>query len=172
MLAVGDSTQLEIIFSTKTYSREMTKSPKITTNEGPPDKRVTIKCTVVPRPDSTYPAIIEPYKIDLSQFTEKKVDRKEFEIRNVSDQPLDVTLIYSAPGYMEVDLPSTIEPGQSGSGEVVISEDALDESFEKSFTIQLSDEAQTRFTIPVKRTVRTPPPGISGVKGGKGTESK
>lgn len=145
----------------------MRKSPKITTNEGPPDKRVTIACTVVPRPDSTYPAVIEPYKIDLSQFTEKKVDRKEFEIRNVSDQPLDVKLVYSPPGYMEIDLPSTIEPGESGTGEVVILEEALDQSFEKSFTIQLSDEAQSRYTVPVKRTVRTPPPGISGVKANK-----
>ncbi len=150
----------------------MTKAPRITTNEGPPDKRVTIKCTVVPRPDSTYPIVIEPYKIDLSQFTEKKVDRKEFEIRNVSDQPLDVKLIYSPPGYMEIDLPSTIAPGESGKGEVVISEDALDESFEKSFTIELSDESQSRFTVPVKRTVRTPPPGISGVKGSKDAGGK
>jgi hypothetical protein len=172
VLAVGDSTKLEIIFNTKRYSRQMSKSPRITTNEGPPDKRVTIKCHVMVRPDSTYPVVIEPYKVDLSQFTEKKVDRKEFEIRNVSDQPIDVKLVSTAPYYMEIDLPSTIEPGQVGTGEVVLTDEALDESFEKSFTIQCSDEAQTRYTVPVKRTVRTPPPGISGVKGSKDGGSK
>ena len=70
-IAVGDSTRLEIIFNTKKYTKRITKSPRIQTNEGPPDKRVQIISEVVARPDSTYPVVIIPYKLDLTQFGEK-----------------------------------------------------------------------------------------------------
>lgn len=153
MLAVGDSTRLEIIFSTKTYKKKMTKSPRITTNEGPPDKKVSILTIVVEHPDSTYPVIIEPYKVDLSQFSEKKVDRREFEISNVSDQKLELTMIAAPDGLMEVDLPKSIDPGKTVKAKVVLKDEALEQSFDKSFTFELNDENQSRFTVPVKRTL-------------------
>ena len=148
----------------------MKKNPRITTNEGPPDKRVGIETTVVVRPDSTYPAIIDPYKLDLSQFSEKKVWQKEFEITNVSDVPLEVTLIALPIGLMKVELPDRIEPGESGKGRVTLLDGAMEESFEKSFTFELSDEEHSRFTVPVKRSMRTPTKGITEIKkdNGKG----
>jgi hypothetical protein len=55
VLAVGDSTRLEIIFSTKRYKGKVSKRPRIKTNEGPPDKHVQISASMMPRPDSTNP---------------------------------------------------------------------------------------------------------------------
>jgi len=153
-IAVGDSTRLEIIFSTKKYKNVIRKSPRIETNEGGPTKNVRISTTVVERPDSTYPIIDTPYKLDLSQFTEKKVTDKKWEIANVSDQDLQITLVSSAPDYFEVDLPSEVGAGQKVEAEVKLNDDVLDKSFEKSFTFEVSDEKHSRFTIPVKRTVR------------------
>lgn len=168
MLAVGDSTKLEIIFSTKKYKKRMKKSPRITTNEGPPDKKVSIETIVVVHPDSTYPVIIEPYKVDLSQFSDKKVDKREFEISNVSNEKLDLTLIAFPLGLMEIDLPKSIDPGETVSGKVVLNDEALARSFNKSFTFELGDENRTRFTVPVKRTLRQPNKTISDVKAEKG----
>lgn len=168
MLAVGDSTKLEIIFSTKTYKKRMKKSPRITTNEGPPDKKVNIETIVVVHPDSTYPIIIEPYKIDLSQFSEKKVDQREFEIANVSDAGFDIILIAAPTELMEVELPKSIGPGETLTAKVTLNDFALEQSFEKSFTIELGDENKTRFTVPVKRTLRQPNKTISDVKAAKG----
>ncbi|MFH1687889.1 MAG: DUF1573 domain-containing protein [bacterium] len=168
MLAVGDSTRLEIIFSTKTYSRLMKKNPRITTNEGPPDKTVTIETNVVARPDSTYPAIVDPYKLDMSQFSEKKVQEKEFEITNVSDVPLEVTLIAAPVDLMKIELPERLEPGQSGKGRITLRDSAMEESFEKSFTFELSDDEHSRFTVPVKRSMRTPGTSITEVKKDQG----
>ncbi len=75
-IAVGDSTRLEIIFSTKKYRNKISKSPKIQTSEGGSDKMVRISTAVVERPDSTYPVINTPYKLDMSQFTGKQVVQK------------------------------------------------------------------------------------------------
>ena len=146
----------------------MKKSQRITTNEGPPDKKVNIEVTVVLHPDSTYPVVIEPYKIDLSQFSEKKVDRREFEISNLSDQDLELTLIDAPVHMMKIDLPDKIRAGKTAKGKVTLKDEALEDSFEKSFTFELNDENQTRFTVPVKRTLRTSSKGITAAKAEKG----
>jgi hypothetical protein len=153
MLAAGDSTQLEIIFSTKSYRNRIAKSPTIQTNEGPPNKRVRIESTIVQRPDSTYPLIMSPYKLDLSQNSEKVIDKLEFEIQNVSDEKLDISLVSVASDYFEVDLPKSVGAGKTEKAKLKLLKSALEESFEKSFTIEVSDSAKSRFTVPVKRTI-------------------
>ncbi len=151
VLAVGDSTELEIIFSSKKYRTKITKRPKIQTNEGPPDKFVSITVNVVTRPDSTYPLIMRPYKIDLSQTGSKTIDNMSFEIRNVSDEDLKIKMISYASEYFEVDLPKKIKAGETAKAKVKLRKKVLKKSFEKSFTIELNDEVRSRFTIPVKR---------------------
>ncbi|MDH3891547.1 MAG: hypothetical protein OEV49_10730 [candidate division Zixibacteria bacterium] len=145
---------MEIIFSTKKYRNKVPKSPKIQTNEGGTDKMVRISTTVTERPDSTYPVINTPYKLDMSQFTGKQVIEKRLKIANVSDEDLDITLVAFAHEYFVVSLPESVGAGETVEGEVVLRDDVLEKSFEKSFTFELSDENHSRFTIPVKRTVR------------------
>lgn len=159
ILAPGDSTELEIIFSTKSYTRTIVKSPKITTNEGPPDRRVRIETSVVDASDSTSPVIITPCKIDISQFADEIIDRKTFAIRNVSDRELTLTLLAGPTDLMEIDLPQSVGPGETVEGEVRLHADVLDMSFDKSFTFELNDDDTTRFTVPVSRTIRTPASG-------------
>lgn len=164
MLAVGDSTRLEIVFHTKRYKSKITKRPSIQTNEGPPNKHVQISSQVTDRPDSTYPIIIQPYKIDLSQFSEKVIKKKNFMITNASDQKLEVSLISMPDDLFEIKLPKSIKPGKSAKGELILRSEAYGDSFEKSVTIEVvgvQDSDTTRFTIPVKRSLHvakaTPP---------------
>ncbi len=156
MLPVGDSARLEIIFDTKTYKSKVSKRPKIQTNEGPPDKRVTITATITPRPDSTYPIRITPYKVDLSQFSDKIIDDAEFTITNSSEETLDISMISYAKNHFSVELPEMVKPGETATGKITINKDYLAKSFTKSFTIELSDRNKSRFTVPVKRSIRTP----------------
>lgn len=154
-LSPNDSTRLEVIFDTKHYTGNVTKRPRIESSEGPPEKYVEFNCNVMARPDSTYPVIIKPNKLDISQFGEKIRDRMKFTIVNVSDKPLTATLV-SQPDIFKVDLPGTIAPGASGEGTVTLAGTALRTEFEKSVTIELNDEAKSRFTLPVKRALRLP----------------
>ncbi len=118
---------------------------------------MTITAEMVTRPDSTYPVIIKPYKLDISQFGETVRDRMKFTISNVSEEDLSLKLV-SIPFSVlsEINLPEMIEAGKSAEGEIVITKEMISEGFEKSFTFELSDEAKTRFTVPVKRTVKSP----------------
>ena len=147
---------MEIIFDTKHYTDKISKRPTIQTNEGPPDKYVQIDCEVMRRPDSTYPIIIKPYKLDISQFGEKVRDQMKFTIINVSDKPLNLSAVCTPDDYITLTLPASAPAGKSVEGLIKLKADAIKKEFEKSLTIQLSDEKATRFTIPVKRSLRLP----------------
>jgi len=117
---------------------------------------VTIIAEVVERPDSTFPVIIKPYKLDISQFGETIRDEIEFTITNVSEEDLEVQLVDLPQDLFELKLPGEVKAGESAEARLKLNKDMLEESFEKSLTIELNDESETRFTIPVKRTVKKP----------------
>jgi hypothetical protein len=132
------------------------KHPTIITNEGPPDKTVQIKCDIELRPDSTYPIIIKPYKLDLTQFGQKVRSEIKFTIENVSDKDLSPEIVSMPTELFDVDLPKDIKAGKTAEGMLKLKKDAIDQKFEKTITLQLNDEKHTRFTIPVKRDIRLP----------------
>ncbi|KAA3634183.1 MAG: DUF1573 domain-containing protein [Calditrichaeota bacterium] len=124
-----------------------------------------IIANVVTRPDSTYPLIMQPYKLDLSQYGEKVRDRIEFEIKNVSDTKIDLTTISYATDFFDIEIPASIGPNETGKGVVILKSEVLKQNFEKSFTIECNDEKTSRFTVPVKRSVRSSSSPTSSTKG-------
>ncbi|MDD3730958.1 MAG: hypothetical protein PHU88_01105 [candidate division Zixibacteria bacterium] len=156
MLAVGDSTRLEIIFTTHRYKNRISKQPRIETNEGQPDKTVKISADILINPDSTYPVVIKPYKLNISQFGEKIRDEMTFKIENVSDLDLKPSIIDIASEFFEIKLPGTIKAGKTIEGVLKLKKDVLEKAFEKTFTIEFNDDAKSRFTIPVQRSLRLP----------------
>lgn len=155
VLPPGDSTRLEVIFDTKHYTGVVSKRPLIETNDGTPGHNVSIECEVMVRPDSTYPIISRPFKVDLSQFGKKVRDKMKYTITNVSDKPITMALV-SSPSILTIDVPPSVDPGKSVDGLVTINPDALETEFEKSFTIELDGSPAHRFTIPVKRSLHFP----------------
>ena len=67
-----------------------------------------------------------------------------------------MTLVDWPRGVCKVELPKSIAPGKTGTGVVKLTKEGVDTEFEKSFTLQLNDEMKSRFTVPIKRTIRTP----------------
>ncbi len=134
----------------------VTKRPTIKTNEGPPDKSVQISCSIATRPDSTYPILIKPYKLDLTQFGEKVRSETKFTIENISDQDLDLTTVSSPSEFISLTLPKVVKAGKTAEGVAKLTKAGVDAEFEKAITLQLSDEKSSRFTIPVKRSIRKP----------------
>lgn len=153
-LAGGDSTRLEIIFSTGKRRGQVSKSPSIQTNAGGPDQRVRIVTHIVTRPDSTFPIIITPYKLTLGQFTDKQRKERSFTIENISTDEIPIRLIAHPSDLFAVDLPAEIGPQSAAECSLVLKEAGLTRSFEKSFTIELGDAKKTRFTIPVKHLAK------------------
>lgn len=161
-LAVGDSTQLEIIFSSGTNVGKTSKRPTITTNEGPPSRNVTISCDVVRAPDSTYPIVITPYRLYVSKADTIDIDEAKFEIKNVSDQELKIGIASQPDGYFQLTLPKAIKAGETAQCSLKVNPQYLAEAFEKSVTLELTDASKTRFTIPViRRFIGKPNAGVT-----------
>ena len=112
---------------------------------------MTIKTTVVANPDSVYPVYFKPYKLWVSRAGEVEIDEAKFEMTNVSDAPLDVTLASQPPGYFQVDFPKTIKAGETAQCKLKVNPEYLGGPFEKSITFEFGDNAHSRFTIPVVR---------------------
>jgi len=155
-LAKGDSTALETIFNTGHYIGKQSKRPSIKTNAGPELGYVQFTSNVIANPDSTYPIIIKPYKFDISQFGEKERNGLDFTIQNVTDAEFDLKVVDTRPDMFKVTLAKKIKAGAAEKGRIVVLDEYLKKEFEKSITIELGDKTVSRFTIPVKRTIRIP----------------
>lgn len=156
ILGPGDSVGLEVFFATKRYLGKITKRPRIETNARPPNHWVTIISYATERLDSTYPIIIRPYKLDISQFGETIRDRMTFSLMNVSDQDIRLRQIDGFSDLFFIKLPKGIRAHSTWTGELVLRPKAFELSFEKSITITLLDDSRARFTIPIKRAIRAP----------------
>ncbi len=59
-------------------------------------------------------------------------------------------------GMFKLELPKKVKAGKTEKGKIEILDEYISEEFKKSITIELTDNSQTRFTIPVYRTIRIP----------------
>ena len=59
-------------------------------------------------------------------------------------------------GMFQVDLPDKVSAGKIAKGEITLSDEYIDQEFEKSITVEVNDASKSRFTIPVKRVIRVP----------------
>jgi hypothetical protein len=80
----------------------------------------------------------------------------KFTIVNSSDSEVSLNLVADIPDYATIDIPKKIRAGQSAGGEIKLLPSVLDKSFQKSFTIEVGGETPSRFTVPVKRTLKAP----------------
>lgn len=151
ILPPGDSTPLEVTFSSASYVGAVLKEPSIKLKGGIPDRKLRFKCNVTVLPDSTRPLVIKPVAVDLTQFGSTPRTEARVAIANVSARDLRLTVV-SAPGDpLEVELPEIIPAGQSVTGVVRLKPDGLTRQFDKAITVKVSDERNSRFSIPIHR---------------------
>lgn len=155
----GDSVGLEITFSTSAYEGWQTKQPLIITNEDTSGagRVVRLSANVFSQPDSTFPVVITPCFLNMTQYGDQLNDSVNFEIENVSDQYLYLTPVDVPDGLFSMKLPRSIGAHQTGHGFIKLKPEAFGEAFEKSMTIELSDPDHTRFTIPIRRMIYNSP---------------
>lgn len=160
-LAVGDSAEIEFVFSSGRYQGKMHKSAAIITNDTTA-KQLSISLTVevIVNPDSTFPLVISPSYLDFSPLRWKKIAKEivvdRVMIKNVSDKEIKLKLIDSPVGFFKIGFSSKkIKPSEEIELEARVNRKLKDDSFKKSITLELDDQAKSRFTIPVKREIRT-----------------
>jgi hypothetical protein len=158
-LAVGDSTRVELIFSTGKMNSKVRKSATIMSNAAGVVPKLAFAADVRPNPDSLELYTVVPARVDLDKSKpeeQKKSWEYELTLKNTTDIGLTFSLVSQPDKYITVDLPANtaIEAGQEKTFSVRIDPSAADHIITKSFTIEASDDARTRMTIPVVKLTR------------------
>jgi hypothetical protein len=148
-IAPGDSTRLEITFSSRRYRNSLTKSIRLSSNADSAQRKIQIQATVVPEPDSMSPLRFEPFSLDFAALSNKPITELPLIITNTSDELLKLTLLDIASDLMTVKLPDTLAPGEVGGCLVKLTEAGQKGSRAKSITLGVNDYAQSRFSIPI-----------------------
>ncbi|MDH4156276.1 MAG: DUF1573 domain-containing protein [candidate division Zixibacteria bacterium] len=154
VLAPGDSTSLEIVFSTLSYRGYITKRPYLETNASDEKTYLKIVAELIPYPEEMKPIRLWPHRLDVSQFTTKPRRRAGFKIENMTDQTLRIIPVDTVSKDFDVTLPDKVGPGETVEGMVIVHKDAVEKAFEQSITFELDDEEGSRFSLPVQRKYR------------------
>ena len=165
VLAPGDSTWLEIVFSSRTFRGSVAKRPYMTTNVGDDNYYVRIDSDILTDAEQAFPLRFNPYKLDVSQFGSKLRRSAQFTLENVSDTDYTFTVLDTTGREFDVEMPTKVKVGEKITGKVTVHENAIESDFEQSFTIELNDKAKTRYTLPVRRMYREREPSSFGSSG-------
>lgn len=157
VVAPGDSTRLEIVFSTKSFRGLVAKHPFFETNAGPGRNYLKIMADLSVDAEQMRPLVLSPAVVDVSQFTQTPRRRAKLQITNVSDTDFELKLVDHAFNNFDLDLPKKVKAGETVEATVLVKEHLVDKPFEQSFTFELNDAAATRYSVPVKRVVRIKP---------------
>lgn len=109
---------------------------------------------------------VEPFQIALDSLKRDEHKRSlEYEVtlKNVSPDPIELSLVSAPTELIRVQMPDgTLKPGKEKTIKIKFDREIADETFTKSFTIEASDSAKTRITVPITKNQRdlkpAPPP--------------
>jgi len=104
---------------------------------------------------------VAPAQISLDSLRpeeQKKPWEYELAVRNVTSEDIELSLVSVPYQYLKVDVPGgSIEPGSEKTIKVKVDRDIADQLFNKSFTLEASDSARTRITVPISKAMRWGP---------------
>ncbi len=158
VLGPGDSSSFEVQFSTQAYRGYITKKPYLTTNAGPDNVYLEFNAEVLVDSTQFQPLRINPYKLDVSQFTIEPRRKASAWILNMSDKNLQLSMVDSSGKNFVAELPKMVKAHDSAQVTVTVNEDAITKEFEQSITFKVNDETISVFSLPVQRMYRMPQP--------------
>lgn len=155
-LAPGDSLKLQIILNTQRFFGFVTKKPYIEINRSE-DKLVHfhIYAQVLPDPATDSPLVLDPPRLDVSQFTVKPRRRSTLSITNKTDETFKLALVDVSTSKLKVELPDKVGPHETVKARVTVDKDSMEESFTRSFTFEATSSKQrVRHSVAVYRLYR------------------
>lgn len=159
ILGPGDSTDVELVFSTGKYSSRTAKSATILTDGNTLFPNLTFSAHPTPKPDSLKPFVVSPPLLDLDSLKDAgNSGAVEIRVKNTSDEAINLKLVSAPDRWFTIDIPgSAIAPGADEAIRIHITGDIASEILNKSFTIEASDSAMTRYSVPIQKSQRWGP---------------
>lgn len=159
ILGPGDSTDVELVFSTGKYSSRTAKSATVLSDVNHTVPNLTFSAHPTPKLDSLKPFVVNPPLINLDSLKDAGMSGAvEIRVKNTSDEPINLKLVSTPDQWFTIEVPSgSIAPGADEAIQVRIAGDIASEILNKSFTIEASDTALTRYSVPIQKAQRWGP---------------
>lgn len=166
VLGPGDSTDVEVIFSTGMYSNNTRKSATVISDVPHMVPPLTFSAYPTRDIDSLTPFIVTPHLVNLDSLKDQAQSGSlEVHVKNTGTEPLTFKLISAPAEWFSVDVPGgSVAPGSEEAIQVRFVKSLTEEILNKSFTIEASDSAMTRYTVPVQKTQRWGPTTTSSAQ--------
>ncbi len=159
VLGPGDSTDVELVFSTGKYSSRTSKSATVLADVSHTVPNLQFSAHPTSKVDSLKPFVFNPPRINLDSLKEAAVAGTiEVKVKNTSDAPFSLKLVSAPDKWFRIDVPTgTLAPGAEEAIKVRIEGDISSEIINKSFTVEASDTAMTRYSLPIQKAQRNGP---------------
>ncbi len=147
----GDSVALRVLFATNDYETRISLRTQVhyRTSEGAASKQVQIVCTVSENPDSQWPLLIKPYRIEWNSLPNREQNFESFSITNVSERDAILRLIDYRSDLFEISLPTRVQSDDSRVGTLSLHRTPFSGSVISSITIEVENGSRSRITIPI-----------------------
>jgi hypothetical protein len=155
-LAVGDSTEAELIFVGTTALGKISKSATIITNDTISLKPyISFSAEIVSNFDSTFPVTISPC---FYNFAEGKNPLSfKAKITNASTENLSLRVINYPQELVKIKLKKdNLKPGKTTELEVKLDKKLKDTDFKNNLTLEVEGKEKARFTIPLTNKPKPP----------------
>jgi len=159
ILAAGDSTDVELVFSTGMYSSRTQKSATIVADANQTVPNLSFSAHPMKNLDSLKPFTVTPPLLNLDSLKDAgKSGMAEIRVKNTSDESINLKLVSAPDKWFTVDVPGgSIAPGADEAIQIRFTADIADTVLTKSFTIEASDSALTRYSVPIQKAMRWGP---------------
>ncbi len=150
VIAVNDSLPLEIIFDNNKREKKQTRTATIYCNDPAASQyEVSFRTYIYTTDESTGPiAVLKNRRVRLSSTDKGK--SVSVVLKNVSKEPLTARLVVSPEDLVSIDLPQEpIAPGAKADVVIHLKTGLKEKYYNKSFTIEMSDAAKSRYTFPI-----------------------
>lgn len=156
VLAPGDSCSFEVKFNTGSYRGYVTKKPYLTTNAGTENVYVEFNAEIIVDSNQFRPVRMNPYKLDVSQFTVEPRRKASSWVVNTTENDLLLNMIDDKNKKFTAELPKVIKAHDSAQVTITVNQRDIAQEFEQSITFGVSDELGSRFTLPIQRIYHVP----------------
>lgn|GEM_PF-1366754 len=151
-LAIGDSTELEISYSTGAAQTPETKPVTVSSSDTVSGfNRLEITADVKPKPDTLLDIGYAPYSLEFKERKKGKFEEMKVEFTSKGQKEYRFKVIDYPRGFFEAKLnQETLMPGKMVELKVKPVKTLPAGTVKKSITLQVSGENEFRITIPVK----------------------
>lgn len=150
-IAPGDSVPLDVTLHSRSFIGFINKRSHYLIAGSPDTAYLMMYAEVLVKADNEKPLVLAPDRVDVSQFGAKPRRRGVFTLTNNSAQDYEISVVDSSAKSFDVTIPKVIKAGQKIDGTVVVKKNRIATSFEESFTIEITDDGRSRYSVPVAR---------------------